>query len=194
MKRTYSFIHLMILVFFITILLFQDSSSEKYISFANFQKESAEINPQNHIKRHDVYNIIYADTVSVLKSFIILFQDTKDIRTIRTRLGINRIKVNKVDEKIAREITSMLYNKLRYMMGADRIVYREKDGISKSINRQLVGRVSKLGKDFLLSIKVVEVEKSKLLFSETVVIKKNDNLDNAIDQIVNKICNKESIW
>ncbi|MDY6968557.1 MAG: hypothetical protein SVR08_07890 [Spirochaetota bacterium] len=136
-------------------------------------------------------NINLTDIGSSIKSLMILFQSKKNTTA---RLGVNKLVTNDIDEKTASKITTIIYNKLKAIKGAKRVVYRVKDGISKSTNRQLIGRISKLGKSYVLSIKVVEGEKGKLLFNETVIIKGDDDIEESIDNVVKKISSEKSIW
>ena len=120
----------------------QHPITERRSDMLNFQGESIAINN----------NIILADIGSSIKSLIVLFQSKKETKA---RLGINKLEINNIDENIAAKITTIIYNKLKAIKGAKSVVYRVKDGITKSTNRQLIGRISKLGKNYVLSIKIV---------------------------------------
>ena len=69
-------------------------------------------------------------------------QDTDD--GVKTRLVINRLTPNNIDEDSASNVTDRLYQKLRSAKGANRVIFREKNGIHKSINRQLIELTHKL--------------------------------------------------
>ena len=111
----------------------------------------------------------------------------------RTRLGINKLTTQDVNQKKTLEIITNLYNKLKNLKG-ERIVFRIKDGISKSVNRQLYGRINKYGKGFVLTINVVEGERGKILYSKTVIIKDYSKIDDVLDKIAEEINDKDEIW
>lgn len=187
MKMAFSPLQTVIVVIILAIASMKLPISKGQLDSADIQIDGATFNQIQDKKR----NIIKANTFSHLESIFFIVKVNK---ATKVRLGINRVTVNNVDERVALEITTMLHEKLQARKGKNSVVYRKRNGISKSINRQLAGRISKLGKDLLLSIKVIEVEKGKLLFSETIIIKKNDDLDDVIDRIVDKICKNKSIW
>lgn len=108
------------------------------------------------------------------------------------RLNINKPASEGVDKKIVTRIADMLYEKLKAEKGSI-ILYREKDGISKSANRQLAGRISMLGKKYILTVKVVEGEKGQLLYNRTVTAAEND-LDSRLEDIAEDISGNEGIW
>lgn len=111
----------------------------------------------------------------------------------KTRLCINKFESEGVDAKIAERATGNLHKKLQELKGANRVVSREIDGISKSTNRQLIGRISKLGEKYVLTVKVVEGEKGRLVFNETAIVKAGD-LDSRIEDIAEKVSDKDEVW
>jgi len=113
--------------------------------------------------------------------------------TTQTRLGIASLKANGVDEKTASDITLRLYNGLKKSRG-DSVIYREVDGISKSTNRQLTGRISRLGKTILIAVNVVDSQTGKTLFSTTASYKNGESPDQKIEQLVTQINSKNGIW
>ena len=111
----------------------------------------------------------------------------------KARVCVNKIESEGVDAKIIMRATASLHKKLQEQKGADRVVSREIDGISKSANRQLIGRISRLGEKYVITVKVVEGEKGRLIFNETVIIKESD-LDSAIEDIAENISDKDEVW
>lgn len=108
------------------------------------------------------------------------------------RLNINKPASEGVDEKIVTRVAEKIYEKLREEKGSI-ILYREKDGISKSANRQLAGRISILGKKYILTIKVVEGEKGQLLYNRTITVLEGD-LDSELEDIAEEISGNDDIW
>ena len=111
----------------------------------------------------------------------------------KARLCINKMESEGVDGKITARATAGLHKKLQELKGADRVVSREIDGISKSTNRQLIGRISKLGEKYVITIKVVEGEKGRLIFNETVIVKEG-SIESTIEDIAEKISGKDEVW
>ena len=125
--------------------------------------------------------------------FIFLLNPIFSEKNSKTRLGINKLTTHDVDEKKSLEIITKLYSKLKNLKG-ERIIFRVKDGISKSVNRQLYGRINKFGKGFVLNINIVEGEKGKLLYSKTVIIKDYSKIDDILEEIAEEINDKNEIW
>jgi hypothetical protein len=111
----------------------------------------------------------------------------------QTRLCINKIESEGVDTKITTRLTAGLHKKLQELKGTERVVSREIDGISKSANRQLTGRIGKLGEKYVITIKVIEGEKGRLVFNETDIVKES-GLDSTIEDIAGKIADKDEVW
>ncbi|MDY6935152.1 MAG: hypothetical protein SVZ03_13140 [Spirochaetota bacterium] len=113
---------------------------------------------------------------------------------INARLGINRFEASGVDKRIASDITDKLYQKLRLLKGRNLVVYKRIEGIEKSVNRQLVGRVSRLRDSYILAVRVVDGESGKQLFGKTINYKQVDNLDSKLEQIAEQIISVSDIW
>ncbi|MCP4132173.1 MAG: hypothetical protein GY754_14475 [bacterium] len=113
---------------------------------------------------------------------------------VSARLGINRLSANGVDEKLVSDVTAQLYKKLSTVRGKDRVVYRKLDGTGKSVNRQLVGTVGRLGSTVVLSVRVIDGENVKILFNKTITIKEGDDINKAVNSIVQMIDRDQSLW
>ncbi len=125
--------------------------------------------------------------------FIQCSKNIKDDSIPKVRLSINRMDAEGIDKKTVSNIAEILHKELQAIKGANRVVYREKDGVSKSTNRQLVGRISKLGKSYVLSIKIIEGEKGKVLFNRTVTAKES-SIDDSLEDIAEEIGDEDGIW
>ncbi len=110
----------------------------------------------------------------------------------KIRLGISNLTSDGLDKKTVKEITLKLYNKIRTGRGPDRVVYRDVDGISKSVNRQLYGTVNKLGSRYAINIKIVNSEKGNIVFGKVKMVDDIKEIDSTIEDIANEI--GESIW
>ena len=119
--------------------------------------------------------------------------DLKNSGNPNIRLNINKLESQGIDKKIISRIAEKLHAKLASLRGKNKVLYRGKDGVAKSANRQLAGRISKLGSKYILTIKVIEGEKGSMLFNKTVSTKEKD-LDDEIDDIAEDISDDENIW
>jgi hypothetical protein len=111
----------------------------------------------------------------------------------KVRVCINKFESEGIDAKIITSATANMHKKLRELKGPESAVSREIDGISKSANRQLIGRISRLGEKYVVTVKVVEGEKGRLVFNETAIIKESD-LDETIEDIAEKISDRDEVW
>ncbi len=118
---------------------------------------------------------------------------SKDDGAPSVRVRINKMESEGVDKKIVDKISNNLLKKLQEFKGPNRVVAINIDGVSKSANRQLIGRISKLGKKYVIVLKVVEGEKGKLLFNETAIVKEGD-IDDTIEDMAEKVSEKEDVW
>ncbi len=110
----------------------------------------------------------------------------------KIRLGISTLTSDVLDEKTVRGITLKLYNKIRTGKGPDSVVYRNLDGISKSVNRQLYGTVNKLGSRYAVNIKIVNSEKGNIVFGKVKLVDDIKEIDSTIEEIANEI--GENLW
>lgn len=117
----------------------------------------------------------------------------KDDGKVSVRVSVNKMESEGVDTKIVKRATELIYKKLQELKGKNRVVSREIDGVDKSANRQLIGRLSKLGAKIVITVKVVEGERGKLVFNETAIVKESD-LDDAILDIAENIADKDEVW
>ncbi len=111
----------------------------------------------------------------------------------KVRIGINPLKAEGVDQATADKITLMIFKSLSAEKGADRVVYRKVSGVSKSTNRQLIGSVSSFGSSYFISVRVVEGEKAKILFSKAVTVKK-EKIEKAVKKIADDLIDCVEIW
>ncbi len=129
----------------------------------------------------------------IVAAFVQCSKNIKHDSNPETRLSINQMEADGVDKTIIKKIETILDKELKELKGDNRVVYRHRDGVSKSTNRQLIGRISKLGKNYVLSIKVVEGEKGKVLYNRTVTTKER-GIDDSIEDIAEDISDEDSIW
>jgi hypothetical protein len=121
--------------------------------------------------------------------------DNKKSETlIKTRLGIDNIISNDADEKNALEITKELFENLQDLKGKDRVIYSLKGRDEKSINRHLLGRLSKIGKTYVMAISIVDTQSGNVLYSNTSTYNDPDNAKTIIKKIAEDINNKSSVW
>jgi len=113
---------------------------------------------------------------------------------VEIRLGITILKASGGNVNEASAITSNIYNRLIVLKGSNRVIYRKIDGSSKSVNRLLIGRLSKLGKDYILAIRVVEGQNGAQLYNKRLIYEEGDNIENYLDSIAKEISNKDEIW
>lgn len=108
-----------------------------------------------------------------------------------TAEGVSKSTVRKIEKNITRFVADQRGH------GCDCIYYRGDKNFSKSTNRQMVGRVSRLvpGKeDVFLSIRIIEGEKGKILFSRSFMAKNTSDLTGKIKKCAGEISENEEVW
>ncbi|MFH0976493.1 MAG: hypothetical protein V1874_11995 [Spirochaetota bacterium] len=119
-------------------------------------------------------------------------QRTK-VPLLMNRLGITQILSDKTDEKLASDITDKLYSRLKGEMPAA-VVFRKTDGIDKSVNRILTGRLSRAGNTYLLSVSIANAETGKILFDKNYTFKEADQINGIINTAAENIGVSKEIW
>ncbi len=118
----------------------------------------------------------------------------KEKLTTGTRLNVNALIANGVEKSEAADISKLIYSILVSSKGKDKVIYREVDGRSKSANRQLAGRVSKLGNTVIVSVNITDGESGKVLFNQAAAIKENDSIETVLQGLAEKIISAGDIW
>ncbi len=111
----------------------------------------------------------------------------------RIRIKINPLTANGVEPGEASDITEKLYNRLAALKGGDSIIYNKSGDISKSANRQLTGRISKLGASYIIAVSVSHGETGRVMFTKTVTVKP-DQVDNALSNLASQVNASDDIW
>jgi hypothetical protein len=113
---------------------------------------------------------------------------------VRTRLGIDNIIPSGVDENNALKITKILFENLQSIKGKDRVIYSSRNRDKKNINRHLLGRMSKVGKTYVMAISVVDTQSGNVLYNKTTTYNDPENANRIIKEIAKEINNNSSVW
>jgi TolB-like protein len=84
------------------------------------------------------------------------------------RLGIGQFMSRDNDSELSKKITNIIANELTALMGKDCVLELDKERKGKKVNLVLVGAVGKLGRELIISTKIIDVENSQVLFAENV--------------------------
>jgi hypothetical protein len=113
---------------------------------------------------------------------------------VKIRLGISNIIASGIDENEAKYISAALYKSLQSLKGKDVVISKTDTRVNKSVNRNLIGRLSKVGKTYIMAISVVNSESGDVLYSNTITYEEFKTRDNAIKNIADEISRKSVIW
>lgn len=105
---------------------------------------------------------------------------------IMYRMGISEFSAENVKEKQAQEITDKIYNELISIIGK-RSILKIKGGRSKNINMMITGSIGKLGRNYMITAKVIDVEKGKSLLIISEDTESEDELNPACERIAKKM-------
>ena len=114
-------------------------------------------------------------------------------KDVKTRLMVSRLIANGIDEATADTISQKLFDGLVSAKGQERVLFWG-NADTRSANRVLTGRVSKLGASKIVALNVVDGERGTVLFNKTEVIKEGDSIDAKLGTIVQEIGNMGGIW
>ncbi|MCP4138633.1 MAG: hypothetical protein GY754_47190 [bacterium] len=118
-------------------------------------------------------------------------EEEKPVEAVKKyRLGVTSFKVRNMDPGTAEKVGSALSAELVRILGSDKVVVLEEERKGKSINRLLVGTVTKLGKRYYISAKVVDAETSEVFFGETGTVNSVAELEGVSRNIAKKIAQK----
>ncbi len=110
-----------------------------------------------------------------------------------TRLLVNPLAANGVDDSEASGISRKILTALSAARGADRVVSR--NGADwRSANRILSGRVSKLGATRIISVSVANAGSGAVLYSKTLTMREGDDPDAGINDMAREIGARTAIW
>ncbi len=116
---------------------------------------------------------------------------------IKVRLQINQIKTEKDSQrKAAVAMEKQLVKSLKNLRGEKCnciLYYRDRD-LSLSVNRHLTGSLAKLEASLFLTVRIVDGEKSRILFSTSKIIKDEKYINEAIEEISEEIDNRKAVW
>jgi hypothetical protein len=105
------------------------------------------------------------------------------------RLGVQPFTAANVDSAKANDITRKIFNELINLKGSKKVI-KIGTAKSKNVNRMLMGSVGKMGKRYVISAKVIDVEKTNVLFGAS----ENATTDDDIDRACGNIAQKVSEW
>jgi hypothetical protein len=91
----------------------------------------------------------------------------KQPNTIKNRIGVERFSGEAVDEKLLDSLTDNLAEKLISLRGKERVINLRKGIRKKNINLLLSGSIEKLGNQYIITAKIINVENSNVLFITT---------------------------
>ena len=112
---------------------------------------------------------------------------------VKTRLSIKIFHTDISHKDIASEISNKLYISLKRLKGNNRVVFRDSN-INKSVNRLLLGRLSKVGNTYLLSLRIIDAESGKLYFDKILTYNEIEDLHNKLDMFAGQISSIGEIW
>lgn len=145
------------------------------------------LKPDNNQKSAAVNSKIIYDNRNKKKS---AYSDTETI----IRLNINTLTASGIENNEAVDITKIIYSRILSSKGKDAVIYRSVDGSSKKANRILSGRINKLEGTIVVSVKVTDVERGKVVFNYTERINQSDSIKIVLESLADKIIADGEVW
>jgi hypothetical protein len=108
-------------------------------------------------------------------------------------LGIAEIEFSGIDASAAQNISEKMYASI-VRTRKDIVLLKKNNNDGKKIPYRLIGRMFKIGKNTVLTVKVVDAQSSTIQFSETINFKEDENIDAKLDELSGKIAHLPSLW
>lgn len=109
-------------------------------------------------------------------------------------LNIITLEANGIERNEAIEITKILYLKILSSKGKERVIYKTVDGTARKGNRTLSGRINKIEDKFVVSVKITDLAKGKVVFNYTERINQGDSLQAVLESLAEKINSDGEVW
>lgn len=134
---------------------------------------------------------VYTDKIETQKPVIIKHIKKKIKKNdLSFRLGIKTFNGKVVDKNVLNNITVKIAGELIKARGSDRIVELSKVRKRRNVNLLLTGSVEKLGSTYIVSAKVIDVERSGVVFVTDEIVDNIDMIDNACSKIAERVDGK----
>jgi len=115
----------------------------------------------------------------------------------KTRLLVHRMKVAKgLSPSAGAEIERELVRSLKRLKGTTCsciLYYKDRDP-SLSANRHLTGSLAKIDSSLFLTIRIIDGEKSRIIFSTSKIIKNEKQIKEIIKETAEEIDDKKAVW
>jgi len=145
------------------------------------------------MKKKICFTLLAALTVVLIGSCA----STGPVGSPKVRLLINPIKAEKgTRSAAAADIEKALFDSLKKLKGenCNCILYHKDRNVSLSVNRHLTGSLAKIESSFFLTIRIIDGEKSRIIFSTSKIIKNKESIKEIIEETAEEIYDKKTVW
>jgi hypothetical protein len=104
-----------------------------------------------------------------------------------SRIGISAFLSKNVDEKLSAGITDSLKEKLSDAIGSGKIIDLREKRKELHYNKILTGSVSRLGSKYIITVKVMNIEDSRIIFGSNNMVNSESELNDRCVEIAEKI-------
>ncbi len=105
----------------------------------------------------------------------------------RFRIGINALESRNVSNAISKKVTDIISSELTETLGQDKILDLRYKNKNVPVNRMLVGSASIFGSRLFISVKVVDVETSKVIIGIKESLGATENVNESCKKIAERI-------
>jgi hypothetical protein len=102
------------------------------------------------------------------------------------RIGIQLFSAENTDNKTAESITDSIASTLVGLKGKD-IIFNLRKGRTASINKIITGSVGKLGDTYIITAKMIDIEKSKVIYVTSENVNSSEKFNEACKKIGTRI-------
>jgi hypothetical protein len=111
-----------------------------------------------------------------------IIEKSQELSRQKCSLGIGRLMSRLNDNHLCEKVNGIIANELIAVLGKDFVFELDKDRNGRRANMVLTDAIGKIGKELIISIKIVDIEKSKILFANNAVVAdENDIPDKAVE-------------
>ena len=108
----------------------------------------------------------------------------------RYRIGIEQFGNENIEIEKSRKITGRISTRLAETLGRGNVIGITSGKRDKNINLLLTGSVGRLGDMIMISTKIIDIEKGKVIFATSENIKSENEINNSCDRISRNITEK----
>lgn len=113
-----------------------------------------------------------------------------NFKETKYRIGVSPFLTKSVEKGKALEITNRIFNETELIAGKNKVVFLDNDKKKPPVNMMLMGSIGRLGKRYVITARIVDVEKSNILWTTT----KNIDSENKLIDVCKELAGEVAMY